>query len=612
MVQPLRFTGLASGMDTQSIVDSIMQAKRIPLDKLNQKKQTLEWKRDEYREMNKLLAELDKFVFDGVYRQANMLKRTTSTSNQSVVTATATANAGTISYKIEDVTLATAARMASSSGISKDSTDKINSTKSLWSQRAKLDGLTWQQEEKTDDFTVPKDGESTFQLTRGAISQIKSLTDNKLEVVKANGEKESYNVMLGSIPETNLDSKTVYIDEDSGKIVFGEKLEEKSEFSIQYDRNYLEFNIETYNEDGTVNTKEAGFKFDGNISLDSMFSQINDSNVGINMFYDSWTDQVVLQRKETGKLEKADKAVDFTGSSSGFFTDILKLEEKDKGKNAVFTINGLQTQRASNTFTMNGVTFTLHNSSAAGQATTVSVNTDNDSVIKTVKDFVEKYNEIIGKMNGKLTEDKYSSFKPLTEEQKAAMSEKEVEQWEEKAKSGMLKRDQILDSGLLKFRTDLYSEVTSNDVTLTDSKYNQLAEIGITTTSNYMDRGKLEIDEDKLRKAIEENPESVYQLFMANGPTHSEKGIARRIRDTISDTINKVEARAGNALRTEQNYTMGKELIRVRDDIDRLEDQLKMAEQRYWNQFTAMEKMMQNLNNQSNQLLSYLGMGEQK
>lgn len=617
MVQSLRFSGLASGLDTQSIVDSLMQAKRIPLDKLNQKKQTIEWKRDDYREMNKLLSEFDKFIFDGVFRQANMLKRTTSSSNQSIVTATATANAGTISYKIEDVKLATAARYQSSASISKADTGKINSTKSLWSQRDKFEELKWQSEENTDKFVVPKDGESTFQLSRGAVSQLNNLTDSdgvkKLEVLKPNGDKEYYNVSFGPIPESNLDSKTVYIDDDSGKIVFGEKLQEKSEFSIVYDRNYLEFNIETYNEDGSVNTKESGFKIDGTSSLDSMFSQVNDSNVGVNLFYDSFTDQVVLQRKATGKLENTNgDSVNFTGLSNGFFTKTLNLEEKNKGENAVFTINGLRTERASNTFSMNGVTFTLHNSSSSGQATTVNVSTDNESIMGTIKEFVEKYNELIGKINGKLTEERYSSFTPLTEEQKSAMSESEIEKWEEKAKSGLLKRDQILDSGLLKFRTDLYTEVISNDVTLTDSKYNQLAEIGITTTNNYMDRGKLQIDEAKLRKAVEENPEAIYQLFMANGSTQSEKGIARRLRESISSTIGKVEARAGNVLKTEQTYTMGKELIRVRDDIDRLEDQLKMAEQRYWNQFNAMEKMMQNLNNQSNQLLSYLGVSQQK
>ncbi|MET1032016.1 flagellar cap protein FliD N-terminal domain-containing protein, partial [Domibacillus tundrae] len=53
----LRVGGLASGMDIESIVKNVMTAERMPLDKLKQKKQTLEWQRDQYREMNILLQD---------------------------------------------------------------------------------------------------------------------------------------------------------------------------------------------------------------------------------------------------------------------------------------------------------------------------------------------------------------------------------------------------------------------------------------------------------------------------------------------------------------------------------------------------------------------------
>ncbi|PAE19800.1 hypothetical protein CHH80_14780 [Bacillus sp. 7504-2] len=611
MVSTIRFSGIASGMDTQSIVDSLMQAQRIPLDKLNQKRQVIEWQRDSYREMNKLLDDFSNFIFDGIYRQANMLTRSAVSSNSDVVTAKAAPNAGTISYKLENVTIATAARMQSTAAVSKDG--KIDSTKSLWSQRDKLEGFTWKQEEVTNNFKVPEKGATDFQLTKGAVSETLNLNANgKLEVKNADGEVQEFDVVVGSIPETK-DANTVYIDENTGKMSFGTKLEGDSSFSVSYNHNYLEFNIETYKEDGSTNKRDSDFKIAGNVTLDSMLSQINSSNVGVNMFYDSHTDQMVVQRKDTGNLINSEgKSINFTGASADFFTQALKLTEEQAGSNAKFTINGLETERASNTFTMSGVTFTLHNNSVAGESTSVTVGTDTDAIMTTIKDFVNKYNELLDKVNGKLTEEKYSSFTPLTQEQKLAMSEKEIEQWEEKAKSGLLRRDQILDSAMTTLRNNLYSEVKSNEVTLTDPKFNQLAEIGITTTKDYMARGKLEINEDKLKAAIEENPEAIFQLFMADGPTYEEQGLARRVRDTLSNTVKKIEERAGNAFRAESNYTLGKQLGRVKDDISRLEDRLKMVENRYWSQFNAMEKAMQNLNNQSNMLLSYLGMGAQQ
>lgn len=633
MADSIRFTGLASGLDTQSIVDSLMKVQRQPLDRMKQKQQQVEWQRDDYREMNKLLKSFDTFLFDNIYKQSKMLKKAVTSSNSDLVSAVANAEAGNVSYKIENVKLATAARMQSSGEISNDPTKKIDPSKSLWSQKDKLTGFTWKEETvPTNNFTVPEGVSTQFQLTKGAITDIKGTkTDDQSVVVvnKADGGTEEYKIVAGPIPkEEDRQPDEVYIDTETGKMTFGKSLATGDTFSVDFTTNNLEFNIKTYNEDGTENTRESNFKFSGTTSLNSVFNEINKSNVGINIFYDSGTDNVVVQRKETGDLKGASgKSIEFTGDSSGFFTSVLKLSSETVGTDAKFTINGLETTRKSNTFTMNDVTFTLKKGTQnadgttySNESSTIGVKTDTDEIFKTIKDFVDKYNEMIDKINGELKEERYRSFSPLTDEQKVAMKEKEVEQWEEKARSGMLRRDTLLSSGLSKMRMDLYAEVVSNVDTRTDKDYNQLSEIGIKTSKDYMDGGKLEIDEDKLRAAIEDNPEAVYQLFMADGTaslnpndknTTPVLGIARRLRNSITETMGKIEEKAGNTFKTEHNYSMGKDILRIKDNITRLEDRLKLVEQRYWNQYTAMEKAMQQLNNQSSQLLAQLGMGQQ-
>ncbi len=627
MVESIRFTGLASGLDTQSIVDSLMKVQRQPLDRLKQQQQVIEWQRDDYREMNKLLKSFDTYLFDNIYKQSKMLKKTVTTSNSELVSAVANAEAGNVSYKIENVKLATAARIQSTGSISTGG--KLDPTKSLWSQKDKLSGLTWKKEDVSNSFTVPEGGGTDFQLTRGAISDINAQTGTSeqfITVTKADGSTENYKIVAKAATESDKPTgKEVYIDDNTGKMVFGESLAEGDTFSVEFKANYLDFNIETYNEDGSTNTRESSFKFSGTTSLNSVFNEINKSNVGINIFYDSGTDKVVTQRKATGELVKDGKSINFVGESASFFTGALKLDSSNEdnsshGTDASFTINGLQTTRKSNTFTMNDVTFTLKKDSAGStESSTISVKTDTDEIVKTIKEFVDKYNEMIGKINGELKEERYRTFTPLTDEQKAAMKEKEVEQWEEKARSGMLRRDTLLSSGLSKMRMDLYAEVVSNADTRTDKKYNQLSEIGIKTSKDYLDGGKLEIDEDKLREAIEDNPEAIYQLFMADGTaslnpndknTTPVLGIARRLRSSIAETMGKIEEKAGNTYKTEHNYSMGKDILRIKDNITRLEDRLKMVEQRYWNQYTAMEKAMQQLNSQSSQLLAQLGMGQ--
>lgn len=622
MVESIRFTGLASGLDTQSIVDSLMKVQRQPLDRLKQQQQVIEWQRDDYREMNKLLKSFDTYLFDNIYKQSKMLKKTVTTSNSELVSAVANAEAGNVSYKIENVKLATAARIQSTGSISTGG--KLDPTKSLWSQKDKLSGLTWKKEDVSNSFTVPEGGGTDFQLTRGAISDINAQTGTSeqfITVTKADGSTENYKIVAKAATESDKPTgKEVYIDDNTGKMVFGESLTEGDTFSVEFKANYLDFNIETYNEDGSTNTRESSFKFSGTTSLNSVFNEINKSNVGINIFYDSGTDKVVTQRKATGELVKDGKSINFVGDSASFFSDVLKLTAETAGEDASFTINGLQTTRKSNTFTMNDVTFTLKKDSAGStESSTISVKNDTDEIVKTIKEFVDKYNEMIGKINGELKEERYRTFTPLTDEQKAAMKEKEVEQWEEKARSGMLRRDTLLSSGLSKMRMDLYAEVVSNADTRTDKKYNQLSEIGIKTSKDYLDGGKLEIDEDKLREAIEDNPEAIYQLFMADGTaslnpndknTTPVLGIARRLRSSIAETMGKIEEKAGNTYKTEHNYSMGKDILRIKDNITRLEDRLKMVEQRYWNQYTAMEKAMQQLNSQSSQLLAQLGMGQ--
>ncbi|MEI2364452.1 flagellar filament capping protein FliD [Niallia circulans] len=612
-VNSIKFTGLASGLDTQSIVDSLMKVQRMPLDKLKQQKQILEWQRDNYRTMNAKLKEFDTFIFEGVFKQANMMKRTAVSSNKDIVSVSANANAGNVSYNISNVTMATSARVESAStseklSISKGLDEKIDPTKSLLSQQSKLSqsGIAWNGDSYTQKITG---GGTELYLSGTSLSNLSGGTESgKLDVYDSNNNlKKSYTIELisGDVPATK-NPDTVYIDPATGRVVFGEPLAEDSTFELTGTKNsYLEFDVETTNEDGSKN--KQSFKFEGATSLNTMFSKINSSNVGVSLFYDSGTDKVVAQRTATGNLNTNGDEIVFSGKNKAFFTDTLKLlsENEIDGTDAKFTINGLETTRKSNTFIMNDVTFNLNKNTTAGESVNVNIQTDTDSIFDTIKSFVDKYNETIGAVNTELTAERYSGFQPLTDEEKAAMSEKEIEQWEEKAKSGLLKRDSILTTGLNKMRNSLYASVTVNDTTKTIEKYNQLAEIGITTSKDYLERGKLEINEDKLKAAIEDNPEAVYQLFMADGPTTDQQGLARRLRTDISDTMKQIEEKAGNTFKTEYNYTIGKDMLRIDDNIESMEYRLKQIEDRYWSQYNAMEKAIQKLNNQSSQLAGF-------
>src|SRR5699024_10687250 len=165
-----------------------------------------------------------------------------------------------------------------------------------------------------------------------------------------------------------------------------------------------------------------------------------------------------------------------------------------EGQNAKFTIKGLETERNTNNFQIDGVTFqlkqTFDSADAAVSPVTVNVTNDSDAVFKNIKEFVETYNTLIDEVNKKVNEPFHRDYSALTDEERESLSEKQQEDWEDMARSGLLRRDSILQSSLSTMRTDFYSPINNENST---GSFNQLAQIGITTTKNYMDGGKLEI-----------------------------------------------------------------------------------------------------------------------
>jgi flagellar hook-associated protein 2 len=376
------------------------------------------------------------------------------------------------------------------------------------------------------------------------------------------------------------------------------------------------FTIQSIKSDGTLGTA-VSFTIDPAVdTLNSVISRINQSTAGVNAFYDSKTGKVSITAKNTGDAKDGNTDVAEIVLSGDFLTGSLNLASDNQvattngtgqlGQDSKFTINGLATTRSSNTFQINGFEYTLK--AASNTDITISSTTDVDGIYDSVKSFVDKYNEIIGKINTETTEARYRNYAPLTSEQKEAMEEKEIELWEEKARSGMLRNDTILSGALNTMRMDLYSRV-GTDTDDVNNDYDQLSEIGITTSPNYLDKGKLIIDETKLRDVISKEPLAIYKLFTNDADTFESKGVARRLRDTISTTIDKIEERAGNALRTNSQFTIGRQIDSYNNRMDAFEDRLIQIEDRYWRQFTAMEKAIQRSNEQSMFLMNAFGGG---
>ena len=513
----LRIGGLASGLDTDTIIKDLMKAHRVPYNKLLQQKQLLQWQRDAYREMNLKITDYRNNKLSNYRLESAWLAKKADVTNDAYVSAKATGAAANGTITVQVNSLATAASNASAGQITTD-TSAFNPTQRLGDQN--------------------------------------SLLGNKLQ-------------------------------QSGGK--------------------YITY---TFRINGTLITVDPNVD-----SLDSVIKRINETT-NVSAFYDPYTGKVSFVAKQTGFVNGPDGTGDkitFEDVDGDFLSNILLVNEGSgtAATQADVVINGLNTKRDSNTFTVNGVEITLK-APSGGAVSQIAVSTDADRIVETVKNFINDYNDILKTIQDKLDETRYRDYPPLTEEQKKEMDDREIELWEEKAKSGLLRNDDILAKAASYLRSVSYSSVDTGN-----AKYKTLSSIGI-VTGTYIEKGKLYLDENKLREAIAEDPDIVRKLFANPGTAadRSDVGLAKRLYDDLKHTLDAIGDKAGYASASDSTAKdgsiIGEQLYRLNGQIDDWERRMKEWEDRYYRQFTALEMAINRYNAQAAYLANAFGYGSQQ
>ncbi|HNX64569.1 MAG TPA: flagellar filament capping protein FliD [Oscillospiraceae bacterium] len=274
------------------------------------------------------------------------------------------------------------------------------------------------------------------------------------------------------------------------------------------------------------------------------------------------------------------------------------------GTNAVLTINGTTITNATNSISVDGTTINIANLKAddiskinGGESATIGTKRDTTKAFDAVVKFVDDYNKLITDLNTELSTKRPKSnnsyYEPLTDEQKEEMTEKQIENWEEKAKTGLLYADSTISATLTKVRSALNVRTADNF---------SLYDMGITVSSNYKDNGKLIIDESKLRAAFDSNPDKIQELF-----TDSEKGLGVTLEKAIDsaistkrDNLGSLTSLAGIAnTSTQSENTISKQIDTFNTVIAKLKESYQDEIERYWSKFTTLETMMAKYNSQS-------------
>lgn len=500
----IRMTGMASGLDTESMIKELINAQKLKNKKVSDKLTKSEWKEDKWKELNTKLYKLYTESVSKLRLSGSYNAKKASTTNDTAVTITAGTNATTGSNTLTVDALASSQYVTSGVIYTTDAEETLTKAK----KTTKLSELV---------------GDSSFSIQfNGKTKEFKpdSTIADVVQAAKDAGLNASF-------------------DETQGRLFISSKTSgTENKFSISGD-----------------NLKALGLD-----STDGVQGE-NDSQI-------------------TGA----------NGSSIVYASD------------SQITLNGAKLTGSTNTITANGLTINIKGLTG-DTPVSVDVSNDTDATYNMVKDFINSYNDILKEMNTLYYAESSTGYDPLSDDEKAEMTEDQIEKWETKITDSILRRDSILGSLISSMKMAMSSEVKGSN-----GKSYTLSTFGIQTSSDYTEKGLLHIfgnaddstysdKSDLLKKALSEDPDNVINALV---------GISKNLYDTMNDKM-KAIPNVSSALTFYNDKLLDKEQTEYKTRISKLESKLTDMENKYYKQFAAMETALAKLQSQSSSLASMLG-----
>ena len=309
---------------------------------------------------------------------------------------------------------------------------------------------------------------------------------------------------------------------------------------------------------------------------------------------DDPTKKSVLANFKTFLQEHKDNAGNYN-------TDAVRIY----GQDAKIILNGAEFTSNGNTFSVNGLTINALAVTDKDEVLTVTTTTDNQGIYDKIKDFLSDYNDLINTMTKSYNAESSKDYDPLTDDEKDAMSESEIEKWESKGKGGVLRRDSTL-STLMSVMTGAMSK----SQTINGKSYS-LSTFGIKTlgimNAEKNEQNAYHIDgdadddtsssnTDKLMAAIIEDPEGVTEFF---------KNLSNNLYENLGKQMTSTSMRSyGSFYNDKQLETEYKSYTTKISDWDK---KVQDIEDSYYKKFAAMEKALASLQSQQSSLSGLLG-----
>ena len=504
----MRISGLISGMDTETIIEQLVSAKRLKVTKATGEQTKLSWKQDIWKDLNSDLQKLHtsfsaKLRFATAYQQ-----KKTTVSNTSVASVIAGAGA----------------------------TDSVQ------------------------ELQVSQLAKSAY-FTGGKLSEDKSYT--ALTTLKELG------ISAGKTLSVSTSEETLTVTDETTI----------SDLLTYYKNAGLNASFDENNQRLFVSAKTTGadadFSFGGDgTDLAALGLLTKDSD-----YYKNLTDE-----------EKAKVA----------------LGTKIDGQDAKITLNGAEFTSSTNVFSVNGLTITALNETKDDEVVTLTTSNDTDGIYDLVKDFLKQYNTVVNKIDKLYSAESVSKYEMLTDDEKEAMSDTEVEKYEDKIKEGLLRGDNTLNSIGSALRGIMSSGFEVNGTKM------YLSAFGISTgdyfTTEDNEKHALHIDgdsddsltsgkEDKLKSMIASDPDSVISFF-----TQLSKSLYSKMNDlSKSQSGYRTYGTFYNDIKMKSDYSDYK------TKIAELEEKANDYEDKLYSKFSAMETALAKLQSSTSAITGLMG-----
>lgn len=640
----IRLTGLNSGLDTDAMVQELVSAYSTKKDTYVKAQTKHEWTMSLWKEANSKVYSFYTSALSPMRYSSAYNVKTASVSNSNVASVKASSDAVASTQQLSVSQLATSGYLTGGKVTTLDGSNAKATTK--LSEIGITEGTV-----KINDTFVTLDGDMTLS---GLVTKLKSAgvnasydaTNGRFFVSSTtSGADAEFTLTAGDVSgidalqKLGLYSAVDINGNDTAETAYYKQMAVADEDAVTAERyDKAKYTVSSYTEyiQGLADTAEKN-KAAAESSLEKLTADdydwtadyeteedyqkaIDDLNAKIQEY-----DNTITSNKEL--LDNADKlsaAMDTANQAiednirtqvqgeiqavqkivnEGIFTnsaDSARITAQD----SVIQLNGATFTGSNNSFSINGLTIDIKDTTDSPVTITTSI--DTQGIYDRIKSFISAYNEMIGYIDGLYYAESATGYEPLTDEEKEVMTDKQIEEWETKIKDALLRKDSTLGG----ISSSLKNVFLSTSIEKNGVKYN-LASFGIGTgsyfTTEQEDRGKFHIDgdaddsltsanSDKLMAAISNDPEAVMEYFQT---------LSQNLYDTLSSKMSSTSL--SSAFTIYNDKQMSSQYSEYKNKVSEWEEKLEEIEEYYFNKFSAMESALAKLQSQTSALSNLLG-----